>query len=88
MRQTLKIYKSNMAIEAQLIDAGKTLIGRKYYFKDKSEPSKQAFTHGEDFGKSLIENKVSKITFDRNGSRYHGSVKSFAEGLRKSGINF
>ena len=70
------------------MDAGKTLIGKKYNFKDKPEPLKQAFFYGEDFAKRLKDNKVNIISFDRNGSMYHGIVKSFADGLRKSGINF
>ncbi len=88
MRKKLKIFKSNTSIEAQIIDSGKTLIGKKYKLKDKVEPSKHAFSCGEDFGKELKDKNFDEIVFDRNGSRYHGIVKSFADGLRKSGINF
>ena len=43
-------------------------------------------------GKSLSERakakKVKKVYFDRNGFRYHGRVKSFAEASREGGLKF
>ena len=43
-------------------------------------------------GKSLSERakakKVKQVHFDRNGFKYHGRIKSFAEASRKGGLKF
>ena len=36
----------------------------------------------------MKKNKIIDITFDRNGYRYHGRIKAFAEELRNNGIKF
>ena len=38
--------------------------------------------------KKAIEKKITKIYFDRGRYKYHGNIKSFAESLRKGGLNF
>ncbi len=85
-RNILKIYKSNRAIEAQLLKDGKVLYGRKLIFSAK--PTEDCFKFGEKFGSEIVKMKLESIVFDRNNSKYHGRVKSFAEGLRKSGVLF
>jgi large subunit ribosomal protein L18 len=88
-RKTVKIYRSNKSLEAQLLDANKTLLGKKYFFNIKGDsPIKQSFAFGEDFGAALIKKGADKISFDRNSFKYHGRVKSFAEGLRKAKVEF
>lgn len=34
----------------------------------------------------IVKNKIEKIAFDRNGYKYHGKVKKFADSLRESGV--
>lgn len=34
----------------------------------------------------LTQNKIAKVAFDRNGNKYHGKVKKFADSLRGSGV--
>lgn len=88
-RKKIKIYRSNKSLEAQLIDNSKTLLGKKYSFNPKNgSPTQQCLNFGEDFGKALIAKKIIKISFDRGPFRYHGKVKSFAEGLRKAKVEF
>lgn len=84
------VSRSLKAIYAQLVDVdGKTLVGEKFVFiKCKKTPVEQAFDFGQLFGKKVIDNKASKISYDRNTRLYHGKIKSFAEGLRKSGLQF
>ena len=43
---------------------------------------------GEAFGEKLKTLKVKEVVFDRNGMLYHGVIKAFADGARKSGIRF
>ena len=36
----------------------------------------------------MKKSKILNITFDRNGYRYHGRIKAFADELRNNGIKF
>lgn len=88
MRKIVKIYRSNTSIEAQLKDGDKTIIGKKFKFIKSVKPIDQSKSFGIEFGKILAEAKVNQISFDRNGFRYHGKVKAFADGVREAGIEF
>lgn len=87
-RTTLIVYRSNTALEAQAKFDKKTLVGKKFKFTKSSLPVLQAKEFGVEFGKLLLEAKIKQISYDRNGFRYHGKVKAFAEGLREAGIEF
>ncbi len=43
---------------------------------------------GEAMGQKLKDKKISEIIFDKGAYKYHGRVKSLADGIRKAGINF
>jgi large subunit ribosomal protein L18 len=43
---------------------------------------------GEILGKKMLDKSIKKAVFDRNGRKYHGIIKSIAEGIRKAGIVF
>lgn len=92
-RPRLCVFKSNRYIYAQIIDdtKGTTLAGASSLEKEvkagniNCEVSKQV---GLLIGKRAAEKGIIKIVFDRGGYQYHGNVKSLAEGVRESGIQF
>ena len=43
---------------------------------------------GEVLAKRAIEKKISKVYFDRGSHKYHGRIKTFADSLRKNGLEF
>ncbi len=34
------------------------------------------------------EKEIKQIVFDKNGNKYHGRVKAFADGAREGGLDF
>ena len=42
----------------------------------------------ERLAKKAQEKKISKVFFDRGNYKYHGRIKTFAETLRKKGMEF
>ena len=92
-RPRLCLVKTNRYLHAQLIDDenGVTLAAYSTASKAAKEANlskksvENAGKSGELFGKMLT---VKKIIFDRGASKYHGRVAAFAEGVRKSGIEF
>ena len=93
-RFRLSISRSSKNIFAQIIDDTKniTLLSASSVEKDiktskvnKSELSKIVAIK---LAKKAKEKKITKIFFDRGIYKYHGRIKSFAESLRKNGLEF
>ncbi len=94
-RPRLSVKFSAKHIYAQAIDdaAGSTLV-----FLSSLDPSlrKQnlkanlsgAKALGAAFADKAKSAGVSAVVFDRNGARYHGKVKGFAEAVREGGLVF
>ncbi len=76
---------------AQLIDdeAGVTIIGLSDS-KDKSKKNKteRAKKLGAEIAQKATEKKITECVFDRNGRKYTGRVKAFADGAREGGLKF
>lgn len=94
-RPRLCVHFSNKHINAQLIDdeSGKTLLGLTTYSKDVRENKLRANVDGaKELGKQVAElakgKGIESVVFDRNGRRYHGSVKAFADAAREGGLTF
>lgn len=94
-RPRLSVCFSNKHIYAQCIDdsAGKTLAAvcttSKELKGQKLLPNVAgAQAVGEKMGEKLKAAGVSAVVFDRGARRYHGAVKSFADAVRATGINF
>jgi large subunit ribosomal protein L18 len=95
-RPRLSIFRSIKNISVQIIDdtSGKTLVA--VGSGDKSH--KTQLKHGGNvaaaklIGKAIAEKAkaagVVKVSFDRNGHRYHGRVKALAEAAREGGLQF
>lgn len=47
-----------------------------------------AYEVGKLIATKALEKKIKKVVFDRGGYKYHGRVKSLAEGAREGGLNF
>ena len=94
-RYRLSVSRSSKNISAQIIDDTKNITILSASSKDKSIKSteKKSKTElskvvAENLAKKAIEKKITKIYFDRGLYKYHGRVKTFAEILRKNGMEF
>tara|TARA_B100000900_G_scaffold338792_1_gene301088 strand:+ start:328 stop:687 length:360 start_codon:yes stop_codon:yes gene_type:complete len=94
----LVIFRSNKHIYGQVVNIndGITIVSAssidKNIVKDleklengKIEVSKVV---ARNLSEKMKKSKITDITFDRNGYRYHGRVKAFADELRNNGIKF
>ena len=91
-RPRLSVARSNKRIYAQLIDddRGHTLAAA-----GSHEAALRGLSKGEaagEVGELLAERAkgagVSRVVFDRGGYKYHGRVKSLADGAREGGLQF
>jgi large subunit ribosomal protein L18 len=95
-RPRLNIFRSEKHIYAQVIDdrKGRTLATASSLdpkLKDKlggAKPLDQAKIVGEAVAQRALEAGVKKVVFDRAGYKYHGRVKSLADGARSGGLEF
>jgi large subunit ribosomal protein L18 len=82
---------------AQAIDdtAGKALLSTttndKSFlksFKSLGSKTKLAAKLGQVFAIKAQKLEIKSVVFDRNGFKYHGRVKAFADELRNNGLDF
>lgn len=90
----LAIFRSNVAIYAQLIDdrSGKTLAAASSLEKEiksaKAPKSELSRLVGKAIAAKAKAAGIEKVVFDRGGYLYHGRVKALAEGAREGGLKF
>lgn len=80
-----------MHVSAQLIDdsTSKTLAAASTVGKKASGSlTTKAQQVGTEIAKSAKSKKIESVIFDRNGKKYHGRVKAFAEAAREGGLKF
>jgi large subunit ribosomal protein L18 len=96
-RPRLVVFRSLKYIYGQIVDdeKGITIIGASNLSKELRDQLKDAKTKveqsrivGKFLAQKAVEKNIKKIVFDRNGYRYHGRVKAFAEGAREGGLEF
>ncbi len=96
MKPRFSVAKSNNHIYAQLIDdekgvslcfsctLKKSLFEKKIYKARKIE----AFLVGQDLANQAKLKGIQFVVFDKGLNKYHGLVKSLAEGARENGLQF
>ncbi len=86
----LSVFRSNTSFYAQAIDdVAKVTIAAISSLKEKGSSNiENVKSLAEKFAKDLKAKGIETIVFDRNGYKYHGKVKAFAEALREAGIIF
>lgn len=96
-RPRLVVFRSLRYIYGQIIndETGTTLVGASNLSKELADELKKAKTKveqskivGKYLAQKAVEKDIKKIVFDRNGYRYHGRIKAFAEGAREGGLEF
>ena len=90
-RPRLSLKLTNKRVYAQAVDdtVGKTIAAySSVKTKDVLPNVKGCAKAGEEFGALLKKAGIKQAVFDRNGRRYHGTVKAFADAVRKAGVNF
>ncbi|KPL01656.1 MAG: 50S ribosomal protein L18 [candidate division Zixibacteria bacterium SM23_73_2] len=97
LKPRLTVYKSLNHIYAQLIDDEEqsTLLGAsslspeiRKSLNDKQNKTQISKTVGNYVAKLAKEKGIILVVFDRNRYRYHGRIRSLAEGAREGGLKF
>ncbi len=89
----LSVFRSNKAIEVQLIDDvnGHTLLAassRESAVASAGNKTAVAKEVGKLIAEKAKAQDIENIVFDRSGYLYHGRVKALAEGAREGGLKF
>lgn len=90
-RPRLNIFRSGKNIYAQIIDdsIGKTLVSASSVKAGvKGKKIEQAKIVGKILAEQSLLKNISEVVFDRGGYKYHGRIKSLAEGAREGGLKF
>ena len=93
-RFRLSVYRSSKNISAQIIDDknNKTIVSASSIEKGKKNTKvkkiEMSNSIAELLAKRALEKKITEVFFDRGRYKYHGRIKTFAEILRKNGLNF
>jgi large subunit ribosomal protein L18 len=89
----LSVYRSNRYIYGQLIDdvEGITLatiddtVKKHHSDMSKKDAAKEL---GKILAQRASDKGIKKVVFDKGAYKFHGRVKSFAEGVREGGLVF
>lgn len=95
-RPRLSVFRSSKQIYAQIIDdtEGRTLAAASSLDKEVRDQVaglkkvEQAKVVGEVLARRAKAHGIDKVVFDRGGYKYHGRVRSLAEGARAEGLEF
>ncbi len=91
-RPRLAVFRSNRHIVAQVIDdrQGRTLAAASTVEAELRGPGTGNAEAAAKVGRLIAERAqaagVTKVVFDRGGSRYHGRVAALADAAREAGL--
>lgn len=90
LRPRLSVFRSNNFLYAQLIndDLGTTLVSINDSGKKKGTKVESATSAGKELASLAKAKKIESVVFDRNGFRYAGRIKAFADAAREGGLIF
>lgn len=88
-RPRVSMFRSNKHLMAQAIDdaSGRTVACVSSYEKEmRGQPVNidRAKALGSLFARRLKEKNIATVVYDRNGYRYHGVIKAFADSMRET----
>ncbi len=88
----LAIFRSNKHIYTQLLDdeKGVTVASASDFEINGATKEKKSIAGlvGQLIAKKAAALNIGEIVFDKRGYKYHGIVKSVAEGAREAGLKF
>jgi large subunit ribosomal protein L18 len=95
-RPRLSVFRSLKHIYAQVVDdaKGHTLVAASTLDKEIRDDiagltkTEQARIVGETLARRAKAQGVEEVVFDRGGYKYHGRLRSLAEGARAGGLSF
>ena len=95
-RPRLNVFRSTRHIFAQIIDdeKGHTLVAASTLDDEiraqaaKLNKTQEAKEVGKLLAQRALAKGVKQVVFDRGGYKYHGRVKSLADGSREAGLEF
>ena len=95
--QLINDEKGQTLIEANDLKLKNKKNENKEVLKEKKEKKEEiirkgkiylAYQVGKLIAEKALEKKIERVVFDRGGYKYHGRVKSLAEGAREGGLKF
>jgi large subunit ribosomal protein L18 len=88
-RPRLSVFRSNTAFYAQLIDdTTATTLASASTTGAKGTKMANAIAAGADLAKAAKAKGIESVVFDRNGFKYAGRIKAFADAAREAGLIF
>ncbi len=87
----LSVFKSNKGMYAQLIDDVRGITLASAHSREVKGAAGKADTSmevGKLLAKKAQDKKIETIVFDKGSYKYHGRVKSLADGAREGGLKF
>ncbi len=94
-RPRLAVFKSSKHVYLQLINdlenvtvaSASTISNDLKSEVEGKEKVEAAHLVGKSLAKSALDMGIKKVVFDRGGYKYHGVIKSAADGVREGGLD-
>ena len=88
-RPRLSVFRSNNYIYAQLIDdVNAVTLASSSDMKAKGTKMEGSIAAGKELAAAAKAKGIVKVVFDRNGFKYAGRIKAFADAAREAGLDF